>query len=317
MKKILITGGSGFLGKNLAINLFDKNKYKIILCSRNIENLRKASIDTKCDFYPININSLVSVIDAFNNIKPDIVIHSAATKFVDLSEKFPEECIETNINGSINILRVCEMFSVKKLVVISTDKAAYPDSNIYSQSKSIMETYFVNASYKSKIKIACIRFGNLCWSTGSVFNIWEEMTNTKKMVFTTGPNMRRFFIHVNHACFLIKTVMNNIDKCNGLIITDYMKSSKVLDILKVWSKIYDVKWKQIKSRRGDKDDEYLFSQNELKSAGHIVLNKTKLIAINKNKNNLKIFKKILSSKNSPKLSVKEIKYLITNKPKII
>ena len=116
---------------------------------------------------------------------------------------------------------------MKKLVVISTDKAANPDSNIYSQSKSLMENYFVNASHKSKIKIACIRFGNLCWSTGSVFNIWEEMTNTKNIVSTTGPNMRRFFIHVNHACFLIKTVMNNIDKCNGLIVTDYMKSSKI------------------------------------------------------------------------------------------
>ena len=96
-----------------------------------------------------------------------------------------------------------------------------------------------------------------------------------------------------------------------------MKSSKILDILKVWSKIYDVKWKQIKSRRGDKNDEYLFSLNELKSASHITLNKTKLIAINKNINNLKVFRKILSSKNSPKLSVKEITYLINNKPKII
>ena len=117
MTKILITGGSGFLAKNLSLKLSLEKKYRITLCSRNIENLRKASSETKCDYYPLNINSIESLIDAFNNIKPDIVIHCAASKFVDLSERFAEECIETNVLGSINLFRIAEMFKVKKIVV--------------------------------------------------------------------------------------------------------------------------------------------------------------------------------------------------------
>lgn len=317
MKKILITGGSGFLAKNLSSYLIKKKKYKITLCSRNIENLRKASNDINCDFYPLNINSINSLIDAFNYIKPDIVIHCAATKFVDLSQRFPEECIETNVLGSINLFRVTQMYNVKKLLVISTDKAANPDSNIYSQSKSLMENFFINSFRNSKTKIACLRFGNLCWSTGSVFNLWEEMTFKNKIVLSTGPEMRRFFIHVNHACNLINIVMNNLNKCNGLIITDYMKSAKISDILNVWKNVYNVDWKKIKSREGDKEDEYLISPNELCSAEHIYLNNNKLISINKSKKNLKVFKKNITSKNSPKLSKKEILFLIKEKPEYI
>ena len=147
MKKILITGGSGFLAKNLSQFLLNKKKYKITLCSRNIENLRKASEEIKCNFYPLNINSINSLIDAFEYIKPEIVIHCAATKFVDLSEKFPEECIETNVLGSINLLRVAKMYNTKKLLVISTDKAANPNSNIYSQSKNLMENFIFDSHF--------------------------------------------------------------------------------------------------------------------------------------------------------------------------
>ncbi len=317
MIKILITGGSGFLAKNLGLYLSKEKKYKITLCSRNIENLRKVSNETNCNYYPLNINSIGSLIDAFNNVKPDIIIHCAATKFVDLSEKFSEECIETNVLGSINLLRVAEIFKVKKLVVISTDKAANPDQNIYSQSKSLMENYFINASKKSKLQIACIRFGNLSWSTGSVFNLWEEMTFKNKIISSTGPDMRRFFIHVDDASFLIKIVMQNLGKCNGLIITDNMKSAKISDILDIWKDVYNVSWKKIRARDGDKIDEYLLSPNELKSAYYINLNNKKLIAIDKNKTNLKFFTKNITSKNSPKLSKEEILHLIISKPKLI
>jgi len=209
------------------------------------------------------------------------------------------------------------MFKVKGVIAISTDKAANPDFNVYSQSKNMMEKYFINNSKNSKVKIATVRFGNLCWSTGSVFNLWEEMSLKNKMVLSTGPEMRRFFIHVDQACNLIIKVMKNLDKCNGYIITEYMKSAKISNILNIWSEIYNVDWKKIKPRFGDKLDEYLFSPNEIKSANIFTLNKKKLIKIDYSKQNLNYFKDVITSKNSLKLSSEEIKKLILSKPRIL
>ena len=105
MKKILITGGTGYLGRNLA--LFYKNKYKVFLGARNNKQNFLVKNLTNCEVVPLDVSNLNSVNDCLNYVKPDIVIHAAATKFVDLSEKFPFECIDTNIVGSTNVARAC------------------------------------------------------------------------------------------------------------------------------------------------------------------------------------------------------------------
>ena len=86
MKKILITGATGFLGKNVAYKL--KNKYKIFICSRNLANGKNLERNLKVDFIPLNISNYSEVEEVLFNIKPNIIIHSAASKFVDISEKF-------------------------------------------------------------------------------------------------------------------------------------------------------------------------------------------------------------------------------------
>ena len=102
---VLITGGSGFLGKALA-HLFSPT-YRVVLASRNNKNNYFASHSTSCESIPLDICSIESLRDTLKIVKPDIVIHAAATKFVDLSEKFPNETIDVNILGSQNIARVC------------------------------------------------------------------------------------------------------------------------------------------------------------------------------------------------------------------
>ena len=139
-KTILITGGSGFLGRNLALKL--KSKYNVFLASRNNKNNVYASKITGCPILPLDVSNIESVRDVLTEVKPNIVIHAAATKFVDLSEKYPMETIDVNVVGSQNIARVCIEKGVEFVVGISTDKACPPVRNIYGLSKATMEKIF-------------------------------------------------------------------------------------------------------------------------------------------------------------------------------
>lgn len=177
MKTILITGGTGFLGKNLAMSL--KDNYNIILSGRNHLRISLAQKETGCRVIPLDVVNIESIRDAFSEIKPDIIIHAAAVKYIDLAETYPNECIDINILGSQNIARVAIEKGIDIVIGISTDKATPPCRSVYGLSKSIMEKLFCNLSSKSKTKFSCIRLGNVAWSTGSVFHLWMEMIQKK------------------------------------------------------------------------------------------------------------------------------------------
>ena len=143
-KNLLITGGSGFLGTNLAMKL--RNKYNVFLASRNQRRNYEASQKTLCESIPLDVSNINSIRDVFAYSKPNIVVHAAATKFVDISEKFPFECSDVNILGSSNIARVAIEKGVKTVIGISTDKATQPIKNFYGFSKATMEKLFLNCS---------------------------------------------------------------------------------------------------------------------------------------------------------------------------
>src|SRR5690554_6327161 len=121
-KTILITGGTGFLGRQLA--LFLKKDYKIILGARNNKQNMTASKITGCTAVPLDITNIESVRDVFSEFNPDIIIHAAATKYVDLAEKQPMECIDVNVLGSQNVARVAVERNSGIVVGVSTDKTA-------------------------------------------------------------------------------------------------------------------------------------------------------------------------------------------------
>ena len=123
----------------------------------------------------LDVANINSVIDAVNYVKPDIIIHAAATKFVDLSEKYPLECHDVNILGSANIARVAIDKKIEGVIGISSDKASPPVKNIYGMSKAVMEKLFISLSNNHKTKFTCVRYGNVTWSTGSVLPIWSKM----------------------------------------------------------------------------------------------------------------------------------------------
>ena len=251
-----------------------------------------------------------SVRDAINVSNPNIIIHAAATKFVQLSEKFPFECIDTNVLGSANIARAAIEKKVKTVIGISTDKSAQPIENIYGHSKAIMERIFVASNKISQSKFICLRFGNIAWSTGSVFPLWKEMFSKKKQIFTTGPFMRRFIFSVKDAVNLVNLSINKSKLFQGKIICPEMKSAKMIDILKQWTKIYGGTYRIIKKRVGDKNDEILIGENEIKSTTVVKYNKKKYYLIDPYSNKNISLKKKIDTKNSKKLSKIEVTKLI-------
>jgi FlaA1/EpsC-like NDP-sugar epimerase len=299
-KKILITGGTGFLGINLA-KKFSK-EFKVILSGRNNKLNYIAKNKTQCEVIPLDVSNVNSVRDGVNYVKPDIIIHAAATKFVDLSEKFPFETIDSNIIGSTNIARVSIDKKIKTVIGISTDKASPPIKNIYGLSKSIMERLFLSSSKQSNTQFLCVRYGNVAWSTGSVLPIWKRMFDKDKTILTTGPYMRRFFFLVSDAVALVDTALKNIKFLNGRILSREMKSAQMIDIIKTWINIYGGKYNIIGSRSGDRQDEYLIGEEELKYTVEKKINKIKHYIIDFSKTDKNSIKKIVSSSTSEKLS---------------
>lgn len=308
MKKILITGGTGFLGKHLALRL--KSEYQVYLGARNNKQNNSISKITGCPVIPMDVCSMESVRDAFNEVKPDIVIHAAATKFVDLSEKFPMECIDVNVVGSQNVARVAVDKGTEIVIGISTDKAAPPIRNTYGLSKSMMERVFCSMNNKSTTKFTCVRYGNVAWSTGSVLPIWKEMFEKTNKIGTTGPEMRRFFFTVNEAVELIVTAINNIEDIKGKVLTREMKACKIADLLSVWINENGGSWEQIEGRPGERLDEFLVGEPELEYTLPIIYENIQHFIISFNEKQKNHLKEIVSSQTAQKLNYEETIALI-------
>src|SRR6185312_15679480 len=121
------------------------------------------------------------------------------------------ECVDINVVGSQNVARVAVDRGVGVVLGISTDKASPPIRNLYGLSKSVMERTFCYLDASSSTRFACVRYGNVAWSTGSVLPIWSKMLKDRGIIGTTGPEMRRFFFTVDDAVGLVLTALDNMD----------------------------------------------------------------------------------------------------------
>jgi UDP-N-acetylglucosamine 4,6-dehydratase/5-epimerase len=258
---VLITGGTGFLGRNLATSLRDE--YRVVLAARNNKLNSIARDATRCTVLPMDVTNIESVRDVFSEFRPNIVIHAAATKFVDLAEKYPMECVDVNVLGSQNVARVAIEKNVETVIGISTDKAAPPIRNTYGLSKALMERMFSGLHGKSDTKFACVRYGNVAWSTGSVLPIWMKMHAETGVIRSTGPEMRRFFFTVDEAVKLVCTAINHIDVIGGKVLSRKMKAAQIQDLLTVWVENKSGRWERMEGRPGERDDEFLIGDIEL------------------------------------------------------
>ena len=259
-KRLLITGGSGFLGRHLGRRLRDE--YEIVLGSRNHKLNLAAERFSGCPSVPLDVSSLESVRDAFAQVQPNVVIHAAATKFVDLSERAPMECLDVNVTGSKNVARAAVDSKVESVIGISTDKAAPPVTNTYALSKALMERVFCAMNGKTQTKFACTRCGNIAWSTGSVLTQWEEMQRGGGVIRTTGPEMFRFFVTIEEAVDLTCVALNELDQLQGKVLTRAMKSVQIKDLLELWTELRGGTWETADRRVGDSVHEDLIGDAE-------------------------------------------------------
>lgn len=313
MARILITGGTGFLGKRLGVR-FRECGHTVFLTGRNNRQNLLANQYSGCEVLAMDVSSIESVRDIVTQVRPEVIIHAAATKFVDISEKQPMETIDINVVGSQNVARVAVDKGVRLVVGISTDKASPPVRNTYGLTKALMERLFCSMDAKSQTRFLCVRYGNVAWSTGSVMPIWRKMLRDTGVIGTTGPEMLRYFFTVAEAVELVLTAFDHAEELHGMVLARKMKSARMEDILKIWTAQEGGRYERISGRPGERDVEYLIGEMELPFTNLSSYNGIEHYVISFNQKVEQPLPFPLSSANADRLTEGEIIALINNPP---
>ncbi len=213
-KTLLITGGTGSFG-NAVLNRFLETDIKEIrIFSRDEkkqDDMRHFYNNSKIKYYIGNVRDIQSVRDAMNGV--DYIFHAAALKQVPSCEFFPMEAVRTNVLGTDNVLTAAIEAGVKKVICLSTDKAAYP-VNAMGTSKAMMEKVFVAKSRtidSDKTLICGTRYGNVMCSRGSVIPLFIEQIKENKPLTVTEPTMTRFIMSLEEAVELVIFAFENAE----------------------------------------------------------------------------------------------------------
>lgn len=260
-KIILITGGAGSVGAVLVKSVLEypiKSVRVLDIDEHALFRLNRSVKDARLRLLLGSITDKERIEMAGN--KADIVFHLAAIKNIEISEFNPIETIDTNINGTINMIKMSIRNKPKKFLNISTDKAA-DASTLYGTTKQIGERLTSWAGvHISPTKFASVRFGNVIETRGNVFEIWDEELKNNKPLSITDITMERYFFHVNDAVNFILECLPLVNQ--GEIFVPKMKSHKIKDLAMKLSK----KHKIIGLRQGEKVEEVLITKTEKKIA---------------------------------------------------
>lgn len=266
-KKVLITGGTGSLGKALTkkiletdvdtIRIFSRDEFKQIQMEQELDEKRLR-------FLIGDVRDKARLKRALENV--NLVIHTAALKHVHIAEYNLFEVVKTNVYGSQNLIEACLDTDVEQVLAIGTDKAVSP-LNTYGATKLLMERLFISANnYKGfhKIKFSCVRYGNVLGSRGSLVpTLVHQVLNGKKITITD-PNMTRFNITMNQALDLIFRAFEN--SVGGEIFVPKLKAYRTGDVKDAVLELLNSKSEvqQIPVRPGEKYHESLISKDEIR-----------------------------------------------------
>ena len=326
-KTLLITGGTGsfgnaFLNKTLKKSNFDE----IRIFSRDEkkqDDLRRRLQNPKVKFYIGDVRDINSVRNVIQGV--DYVFHAAALKQVPSCEFFPIEAVKTNILGTENVLTCAAQEGVKKVVILSTDKAAYP-INAMGMSKALMEKVMIAQSRgldPNKTIFCGTRYGNVMASRGSVIPLFINQIKQGKVLTLTQPEMTRFMMTLDHAVELVLYAFENGKQ--GDIFVQKSPSATINTLAKALKDLFhsDASIEIMGIRHGEKMYETLVTAEEMMKADDLG-EYYRISSDNRDLNYEKYFSKGIDNKrteeynsdNTLKLDVNSMKKLLMELPEI-
>ena len=324
-KTILVTGGTGTFGSYFIekfikqhsnfkkIIIFSRDEFKQYNLKKKLKNYKNFN---KVRFFIGDIRDKSRVDDAFREV--DIIIHTAALKQIDTAEYNPTEFINTNINGSKNIIDNAIHNNIKKVIFLSTDKACSP-VNLYGATKFCAERLFLSANnYVGKRIFTVIRYGNVFGSRGSVAPLFLEQKKNKILTITN-REMTRFSIELDECYEMVMWTLKNT--LGGEIVIPKLKSYKVTDLAKAVDQ--NCKIRIIGMRPSEKVHEELINEKEAEvllnlKKYYIITTKAYIKPYQKSSLKFKIINSINynSKENKSYLNIIDLKKMIQNLEKL-
>lgn len=266
---LMITGGTGSFGQTVLNRFLGAGVREIRIFSRDEkkqEDIRIALSNQKLRFYIGDVRDYESVSQAMKGV--DYVFHAAALKQVPSCEFYPMEAVRTNVLGTENVLNAATMNSVKRVVVLSTDKAVYP-INAMGISKAMAEKVMVakaRMQQAGETVLCATRYGNVMASRGSVIPLFVSQLKAGKPITVTDPNMTRFLMSLENSVDLVLYAFTHGKQ--GDIFVQKAPASTVGDLAVAIKEIFraDVPTRVIGTRHGEKLYESLISREEMAHA---------------------------------------------------
>lgn len=264
-KTLLITGGTGSFGNAVLDKFLDTDLKEIRIFSRDEkkqDDMRKKYNNPKIKFYIGDVRDINSIRNAMHGV--DYIFHAAALKQVPSCEFFPMEAVKTNVIGTDNMLNAAIEVGVKKVICLSTDKAAYP-INAMGTSKAMMEKVFVAKARNvdpERTLICGTRYGNVMASRGSVIPLFVEQLKQGQPLTVTDGDMTRFMMSLEEAVDLVMFAFENAEA--GDIMVQKAPAATIYTLTEALQKIFDtdVPVNTIGIRHGEKMYESLLTTEE-------------------------------------------------------
>lgn len=235
-KKVLITGAGGSIGSEIARQCQRLGVSRLVLVDNSEYNLYQIGEQiTEAKLRLANVTEAEAIRKIFLQEKPELVIHAAAYKHVPLCESNQEAAVQNNVLGSKNVMDVSIVSGVKKVVIVSTDKAVRP-TNVMGATKRVIELYAQNVPSK-ETEIVAVRFGNVLGSSGSVIPKFKRQIEQGGPVTVTHPEINRYFMLIPEACQLVLQAAA-IARGGELFVLDMGEPIKIVDLARQMIRLY-------------------------------------------------------------------------------